>query len=309
MPYGTLDRSPQPFFKQGPSSLAQLAFLIALAVFLMAADSRFGMTGPLRSAVATVLLPVQQMMRWPVQAWERAGAHWTTVDEVRAREREAEAALTVQAEREARLSRLEAENSVLRQLLALRPMLPPRHQAAEVLHQAADAFSRKVVIDRGAFHGVQPGSPALDPDGVVGQVTRVHPLTAEITLLNDRDAAVPVLNVRTGLRTPAFGDPDSAGGGGGLTLRFMPSNADLQPGDRFETSGIDGIYPPGLPVAVLRTVERPPGSAFAKVILEPVSRPDRLRLLLVLEPLQAGPARAASAPASAPATPASAGPR
>lgn len=300
MPLGTLDRSPPPFFKQGPSSLTQLVFLSALALFLMAADTRFGMTGPLRSAVSTALLPVQQLMHLPVQAWERGLAHWSTVDEVRAREREAESALVMQAERAARLSRLEAENEALRQLLALRPMLPQRHLAAEVLHQAADAFSRKVVIDRGALHGVLPGSPAVDAQGVIGQVTRVHPLTAEITLLTDRDAALPVLNTRTGLRAAAFGDPASAGSGGGLELRFMPGNGDLEPGDRLETSGIDGIYPPGLPVATIRTVERRTGATFAKVVLQPVARPDRVRLLLVLEPLNAERARQAEAAAALP---------
>ena len=77
--------------------------------------------------------------------------------------------------------------------------------AAEVLYDAPDPFSRKVVIDRGATHGVVIASPVINEAGVLGQVTRVYPLSAEVTLLTDKDAAIPVLNTRTQLRSAAFG--------------------------------------------------------------------------------------------------------
>ncbi len=169
-----------------------------------------------------------------------------------------------------------------------------------MLREAPEAFSRKVVVDRGAVHGVVAGAPAINELGVLGQVTRVYPLTSEVTLLTDKDAAIPVLNARTQVRGAAFGLP----GGGGMELRFMAGNADVRAGDLLTTSGIDGVYPPGLPVARVTGVERRGDAGFARVGLQPVAAPDGVRHVLLLQPLGLPPAaveRAASAAGTAPA--------
>jgi rod shape-determining protein MreC len=128
----------------------------------------------------------------------------------------------------------------------------------------------------------------------------VYPLTAEVTLLTDRDAAIPVINVRTQQRSAAFG---GAGGGAnpGMELRFMAGNADVQPGDVLNTSGLDGVYPAGLVVARVTGVERRTDAGFARITLAPAASPDGVRHVLVLEPigLQMPPRPEAAAPASA----------
>jgi rod shape-determining protein MreC len=125
------------------------------------------------------------------------------------------------------------------------------------------------------------GSPVVNEAGVLGQVTRVYALTAEVTLLADKDAAIPVLNVRTQQRAAAFGGSP----GGAMELRFTSANADVRNGDVLHTSGLDGIYPPGLPVAVVASVERRVESGFARILLAPAAAPDGVRFVLVLEPL------------------------
>ena len=107
----------------------------------------------------------------------------------------------------------------------------------------------------------------VDAAGVLGQVTRVHPLVSEVTLVVDPDLTIPVLNVRTGLRSVAYGDAS----GGGLELRFMGSNTDVQEGDLLTTSGVDGIYPPGLPVAKVDRIERRVETAFARIFCKPLA--------------------------------------
>ena len=126
----------------------------------------------------------------------------------------------------------------------------------------------------------------IDESGVLGQVTRVHPLISEVTLVTDREQAIPVLNTRTGARSVAYGDPTGASGGT-LELRFMAGNADVQAGDLLTTSGVDGVYPPGLPVAKVDKVERRADSAFARIACAPQALVDGARHVMVLKPVSA----------------------
>lgn len=282
MPLGTLDRTPPPFFRQGPSALTKLVFCSAGAVFLMVADARFAVTQPLRAALATVLHPVERTLLVPVELTRDGIDYVGGMSQARADRDAAERRLAEQSERAARADTLAAENARLRALLDLRQRVAVPSIAAEVLYDAPDPFSRKVVIDRGATQGIAPGSPVLIDGGVVGQVTRVYPLHSEVTLVTDRDAAVPVLNPRTQQRSAAFG---GAGRGSALELRFMAANADVQVGDTLVTSGLDGIYPAGLPVATVTKVERRTDAGFAQIDLAPSAPPDGVRHVLVLQPM------------------------
>lgn len=292
MPLATLDRTPPPFFRQGYSALTKLLFFSALAVFLMVADTRFEVVRQLRAAVATALLPVQMALRVPIEMAEGGREYLLGLQAARTAEREAERKLADQAARLARADLLEAENARLRDLLNLRPALLVRSHAAQVLYEASDPYSRKLFIDRGATHGLVAGAPVINDAGVLGQVTRVYPVSSEVTLLADRDAAIPVLNNRTGLRGVAYGGAD---GGGTMELRFMAGNADVQVGDTLVTSGLDGVYPQGLAVATVVAVDRQADGGFARVTLKPQAAPDIVRHVLVLEPV-AAQMPAASAP-------------
>ena len=154
-----------------------------------------------------------------------------------------------------------------------------------MLYDAADPYTHKVVIDKGTAHGVVAGSPVLDGLGVLGQVTRTYPMVSEVTLLIDRDQAIPVLNTRTGARSVAYGDPASQGGQ--LELRFMAGNSDVEVGDVLTTSGVDGVYPLGLQVAKIAKIERRADSAFARIYCTPVAQVAGPQHLLVLQPVAA----------------------
>lgn len=302
MPLGTLDRTPPPIFKQGPSALSKLIFFSALALFLMVADSRFNVTQPLRSSLATALYPVQWLALQPVHTARAVGEYFTTSREALAQVEAAAQKLAAQSLRSSQVEQLTLENSRLRKMLDLREQLPVQGVAADVLYDAADPYTRKVIIGKGALHGIAQGSPVIDESGVIGQVTLVHPLVSEVTLLIDRDLAIPVLNVRTGLRSLAFGDPS---GSGGLELRFIGSTADVLEGDLLTTSGVDEVYPPGLPVARVSRVERRAESAFARISATPLALVAGARHVMVLqlqaptEPALATPPAAAASAASA----------
>ncbi len=281
MSLGTLDRSPPPFFRQGPSALTRLVFFSALAVFLMVADTRFELTQPVRAAVATVLNPVERVLRTPVDALAAAADYLSGLQQARESEAQARLQLVQQAERASRVEQLEQENMRLRNLLDLRPALQVRSQTAQVLYEAPDPFSRKAIIDRGSRDGLVLSSPVINEAGVLGQVTRVYPYSAEVTLLTDKEAAIPVLNNRTQARSVAFGNSTGAG----LELRFMAGNADVQVGDVLATSGVDGVYPAGVQVARVVSVDRRVDTGFARIALLPLADADSARHVLVLEPV------------------------
>ena len=177
------------------------------------------------------------------------------------------------------------ENQRLRALLQMHDRVQTRSVGAQVLYDAADPYSRKVMIDQGLAHGIEAGSPVIDDQGVLGQVTRVYPLVSEVTLLVDRDQIIPVLNARTGARYVAFGQPGEKGDG--LELRYTLSSADIDEGDLLVTSGVDGVYPAGLPVARVTRVERRVESSFNRILCEPLARIDGVLQVLVLSPVDA----------------------
>lgn len=283
MPLGTLDRDPPPFFRQGPSALSKLAVCSALALLLMVADARFKVMQPVRVALAAALYPVQWLALQPVELGGRVVNYFSTLATAETAQEEARRKLSMQSQRANQVEELELENQRLRKLLDLTPRLTATFHAAQVIYDAADPYTRKVIIDKGLAHQMAVGSPVLDETGVIGQITRVYPLVSEVTLVTDRDHAIPVLNARTGARGVAFGDTSSHADA--LELRYMAANADVAVGDLLTTSGVDGVYPPGLPVARVEKVERRVDAVFARIYCVPLGLVSGAEHVVVLDPL------------------------
>ncbi len=286
MAFGVLDQDPPPFFRQGASAFSKLIVFSAAAVFLMVADTRFQMLQPARVVLQAVLFPMQWLAQRPAliagevadfigKAQSADAVHTGLLDQLRQ-----------QSERAYQVEQLALENRRLRALLELRPTLAVSAKAAQVLYDAADPYTRKVVIDRGQAQDVKLGSPVLDEKGVLGQVTRVFLLNSEVTLITDRDHATPVLNVRTGARGIVYGDTSSHADA--MELRFMAANADVEVGDLLTTSGVDGVYPAGLPVARVEKVDRQVNAVFAQIYCVPVALVAGAGHVLVLDTLTDG---------------------
>ncbi len=273
-----IDTSPPPFFNRGPAPLVRLTFFGLLAILLMVLDARFRYAEPLRQGLALIAYPLQLIALAPVKAAEAVSDYLTTKS---ALERENEDLRERQLKASKDLLTLEtlaAENGHLRQLMDARDRTPRQATMAEILYAGRDPFSRKVIVDKGSRDGIKAGVAVIDEVGVIGQVTRVHPMLAEVTLITDKDQAIPVRVLRNGLRAVAFGSGD----GETLDLRFMAANADVQGGDVLVTSGIDGTYPEGLPVARVTRIERDASYVFAKISCTPAAGTNRNRQVLVL---------------------------
>jgi rod shape-determining protein MreC len=273
-----MDHQPPPFFNRGPAPLVRLTFFVSLAILLMVLDARFRYAEGVRQVVAIVAYPMQRVAMAPLDLFHAVAGYFGSTAALQ----EENSALRTEKLRVApellRLEALQEENNQLRRLLDAQERLPSRSVFAEILYAGRDPFSRKVIIDKGSQNGIQAGQPVIDDVGVIGQVTRVYLLMSEVTLLSDKDQAIPLQVQRNGLRAVAYGGAE----GGMLDLRFMAANADIRNGDTLVTSGIDGTYPPGLPVATVARIERDAAYAFAKISLAPTAGTDRYRQVLVL---------------------------
>lgn len=281
------------FFRHGPSPLARLAISVTLSLTLLVSDSHFGLMERARDGLSVVLYPLQWAVNLPVAAVRHAGDFFVTQTELK-RENDAlkNRALVLSAE-VARLQAAQRDLAELRTTAALRVQHNGQGQIAEVLYTGRDPFSHKIIIDQGDNAGLKNGQPVLDDSGLIGQVTRVQPLSAEVTLLTDKHQMVPVMIERNGVRAILYGY------GGGIELRYLPQSADIRPGDRLVTSGIDGLYPSGIPVAKVGRVDRQSTNAFARVQTLPLGGIEHGRFVLVM------PARDVPSPPPPVAAPAS----
>ena len=276
-----MEYTPPPFFKRGPSLLARLGFFALLSLVLLYADARFHYMEAMRKAIAVLLYPLQELADTPGQVVSRVGNFFVSQSYLQRENDRLSHENFLQAGQVQSQQALIAENQHLRQLLEMQERAEQTSTVAEILYVGRDPFSRKVILDKGSSQGIEEGAAVVDDTGLIGQITRAFPWTSEVALISDREQVVPVQVVRNGLRAAVFG----IGYDGALDLRFMPVNTDIENGDVLVTSGIDGVYPSGLPVAVVSNIERNAAYPFARITCTPAAGMNRNRQVLVMSRL------------------------
>jgi rod shape-determining protein MreC len=254
-----------------------LTLYVAISLSLLVLDTKFHYLDMFRQGLAVVTHPLQQLAHSPARGIEQAGEYFQSVATLQDENLRLKHAKLESAPLMLRMQQLEAENSRLRRLLSVKERQSAGGQVARILYSARDPFSRRVVVDKGQQDKVSAGLPVVDDTGIVGQVTRVYPFMSEVALITDKDQAIPVQIVRNGLRSVVFGLGD-----GQLELRFMPANADVQKDDLLVTSGLDGIFLPGFPVARVVQVERDTAYSFARILCVPVAGVENFGEVMVL---------------------------
>lgn len=274
-----IGHTPPPFFNRGPGPLVRLFFFVSISLALLVVDLRFHTLEWMRLSLATAIWPLQRAAWLPIEAAEDIGHYFVRQTDLLnqnkiLRQQRLEASKLLLRQRY-----LEEENRRLRELVDMRASLPVKGRLAEIIYAARDPFVHRVFIDKGLQQGIKAGQVVVDEQGVMGQVVRSFPLTAEVSLLTDKQQAIPVVVQRTGLRAILSGT-----GSGTLEVQFLASSVDVQVGDYLVTSGLDGVYLPGLPVAKVSKVQRDDAYAFARIFCEPVAGIESHSLVLVLAP-------------------------
>lgn len=270
-------QTPPQFFKPNSNLLARIFFFVLLSVFVMVADTRFNALSEVRRVIAAVVFPLQKLSYFPFSLQEKIEQYildFKRVEEIDHLRREYLSSRYDSFQ----LRTLTSENERLRALLGASRQTEIQTVLAEILYVPRDPFSRKVTVDKGSSNGIKAGQIVMDDLGVIGQVTRIYPWTAEITLITDKNHLVPVQIERNSLRTVISG----TGRNGELELRFLSISTDIREGDLLITSGIGGVYPPGLPVGRVTHIEYDRSHKFARIICTPVAGVDRHRQVLIL---------------------------
>ncbi|HLP98047.1 MAG TPA: rod shape-determining protein MreC [Sideroxyarcus sp.] len=282
------------FFNRGPSPAARLVFFSVLSLLLLFVDARYQYLESTRKVLAVMIYPFQRLTALPGETLGRIAVYFETQSQLLTDNAQLHQQHNADAAQLLQLQVIQAENAQLRTLLELKQRVDYPMQVAEIAYVERDIFKRKLLVDKGAQANVLAGQVVIDDSGVVGQVSRVYPWLSEVTLVTDKDHAVPIQVVRSGLRAVVFGSGDI----NEMALRYMPVSVDIVEGDVLVTSGIDGTYPPNLPVAKVTRIERDPAYPFARITCQPLAGVDRHRALLIVSGLPNLPERPAATESS-----------
>lgn len=252
--------------------------LLFLSLLLMFLDNRDNHLDTVRNAISAAVYPMRVIVDLPARLWEGASEITESRDDLQRENARLHDEILLTAPRLQRLSALQAENARLRALLDARRQVPDEVRVVEIMSVDANPFRHNVVLDIGSNDGVYDGQAIVDATGVIGQVMKTGPMTANAILISDPGHALLVEVNRNGLRTVAYG----TGEFGRLNLPGLPNNADIQPGDLLVTSGLSGAFPSGYPVAIVDTVTRIPQEAFADVTATPAAALDQVREVMLI---------------------------
>ena len=244
----------------------------------MSVDHRASHLESMRSLLSTVLYPLQLAIHVPIRAGEWLSEQISTRHTILAENtRLREERLRVRTRLE-KLEALEAENQRLRNLLGSSQKVDERVLVAELISVDMDPFSRRIVVNKGAWDGVSPGQALIGSNGVMGQIIHAGPFTSNALLITDPSHALPVQIRRNGLRAVALG----TGPLNLLKLSHVPNSADVQVNDRIVTSGLGNRFLSGYPVGKVVEIKRDPGRPFAEVYVEPSAMLERTREVLLV---------------------------
>lgn len=179
--------------------------------------------------------------------------------------------------RDAALLEARRENERLRELLGFKEGFPGEILGARIVGRTPAYLSNIMLIDRGARDGVEIDMPVVTGEGIIGRVILVSPNNSQVQLISNADASVGVVVERT--RSPGVlrgtGDPL-------LNLLYIGNSDPVEAGDLILTSGLDGIFPKGLPVG--QVVESKQGKlVFREIQVKPIADLVRIEEVLILQ--------------------------
>jgi len=274
----SLAQTPPPLFKQGSSARVRLLVAAFTALVLINLDANFRFLEKIRSVVFTVLNPIVELILLPRDGLIFVSGHINTISSLNNKLFRLEQEQALNSEALLVLEQLKNENADLRKLLNLKSNFSNSSTAAEIRYKLPDPYSKRIVIDRGSRDQIKIGQPAISADGIVGQITQVSNNKSEVTLLSDSNLSIPVFLPRTRIKaiTKGKGTTD------GFELNYTDLSANILIGDKIFTSGLDGLYPPGIIVGEVTSVLAATPGQFPVINAKPSALAGIKHQLLIL---------------------------
>jgi rod shape-determining protein MreC len=268
----------QTLFIRGPSATVRMAVLVIASIALMTVDHRWHSVDLVRSALSSIIYPLQYTIDLPIQLYYWADESLSSRQVLLKKNREFEARHLENRVQLQKLDIIEKENDRLRKLLGAIPKTTERLLVAEIINVDVDPYRQLILLNKGTNNDVYQGQPIIDALGIMGQVVHVGPMSSTAMLITDASHAIPVQVNRTGLRAIAFG----SGKMDQLNLLHLPHSVDIKVGDLLVTSGLGGTFPPNFPVAIISKVEHPAGEPFSLIEAKPHAQLDKSREVLLV---------------------------
>ncbi|MBN2332936.1 MAG: rod shape-determining protein MreC [Deltaproteobacteria bacterium] len=170
------------------------------------------------------------------------------------------------------------QNEQLRKLLDFQDthLLPPHITIANIIGRDAGNFSQLVFVDRGSRDRIKKHSPALTHRGIVGRVIAVSPFSAKVMLITDNHSSCDVMIQRTRERGILQGGNQAL-----CKINYLLRSADVQVGDTVITSGMDKIFPKGMPVGTVVSVQKEESGLSQEIIVEPFANLNGLEEIII----------------------------
>lgn len=260
----------KPIFVRDTANGLRLVLISLIAFTLMFLDYRFEQFRNIRSTLSLSVYPIQKIVDAPLSFVRNFGDFFRMQKHLFAENQLLKEQQLLNAGRLQKLAAIEKENEQLRELMQSGSQVSENMFIANIINIDPDPFTHQVILNKGRIHGVYEGQTIIDANGVMGSVIAVNDIESRAMLITDASHAVPVENVRNGLRAIVVGT-----GGSNLELRHVPKSLDINEGDVLVTSGLGGRFPVGFPVGKVAQVKRDRGKPFASITVEPSAKLDR----------------------------------
>lgn len=260
-----------------------LIVLCLVSILLLTFYIREGESGPIhsvRGAVSVVTTPVRvlgSLVATPFNAAGNVMGNLTASQETLSELREQNAELTAQV---AELSESKKTSERLESLLNLQSTYSLTSTAARIIGNSSDAWSRAVTIDKGMAAGFSCGMAVCNSGGVIGQIVEVSATTSTVQLITDEGSGVSAMIQSTRAQGMLQGQPD-----GSLRLSYVSTESDVKVGDIVITSGIGGVYPKGLPLGTVSSVEKSDNDVYYTIVVRAQSTAENNEEVLVITSL------------------------
>ena len=253
---------------RGPSFGFRFFCYALLSVVLMFYDQKGGWLDTARYGLQAAIYPLQLAVNSPSAAWGWLKESFATRESLQAEVEGLRNQLREQQLITMRQAALQAEDATLRNLNGIQPEVIEKRLVGEVISVEVSTLRQRLLVNRGGSSGVFKSQPVVTGEGVIGQVFRTGPFSAEIILITDAEHALPVQVLRSGVRTIALGTGRSTS----LDLPYVPQNYDVKVGDVLVTSGLGQVFPYGLPVGRVTKVTKDPAEPLAQIQAVPLAK-------------------------------------